>query len=393
MSRKKKIMQQKLKEEAARKALERQKKGKITIAIVAGVICGIIAGAVIFDTIREKEVKIDYSAGLEADGTIKGIDSSKTVALADMNEVSTDYMDYLPDKETEDTYIDAMLESYPILDDTPGIVVKEGDKISIDYIGYVDGVEYEGGNTNNAGIRMTVGEEGYPGDFEQQIVGHKTGETFDVNIDFDENFGNENLAGKSVVYKLTINGFLTKGTFDDEFVQSTFGSYVSTADEFLEMYRRSAAETNFDNSLLQYVEENSVVSDVPAGYLGKLKKLEKNKDLKQMQTANDAYVNMYGESAYKDIYDMKSMNKEEYDADVKKRAKEAAEKALIIQAAFENFNLTVSQDSINAVLQSYAYEEDQYDEAVERFGEPYIYQMAMEKELESYLKDNFALSE
>lgn len=393
MSRKKKIMQQRLKEEAARKAVKRQKRGVIAMVIAAGVICGIIAGAIIYDTLNEKETVLDYSVGLAEDGTIKGVNVAEAVTLADMGAVSTDYHDYLPDQETEDTYIDAMLESYPLLDDTPGVEVKEGDMISIDYVGYVDGVEYEGGNTNKAGIKMTVGSEGYPGDFEQQIIGHKTGETFDIEIDFEEDFANANLAGKHAVYSLTINGMLSKGTFNDEFVSKNFGNYVSSADEFLEMYRKSVAESNFDETLLQYLKDNSSVSDIPENYLKKLQTLEKNKDDKQLQTTNDAYINMYGSAAFKDIYEMKKMDAAQYEEDVKTRAKSNAEKAMIIQAAMEQFNLTVSQDNINAVLSSYAYEEDQYDEAVERFGEPYIYQMAMEKEVEAYLKDNYNLSE
>ena len=393
MSRKKKIMQQRLKEEAARKAVKRQKRGVIIMAVAAGIICGVIAGAVIFDTIKEKETVIDYSAGLSEDGCVKGANVTKDVTLADMSAVSTDYHDYLPDKETEDTYIDAMLESYLLLDDKAGVEVKEGDTISIDYVGYVDGVEYEGGNTNKAGIRMTVGSEGYPGDFEQQIIGHKTGETFDVEIDFEDDFANETLAGKHVVYNLTINGMLSKGTFNDEFVEKNFGSYVSSADEFLEMYRKSVAESNFDETLLKYLEENSTVENIPENYLKKLQTIEKNKDEKQLQTTNDAYLNMYGSAAFKDIYEMKKMDAKQYENDVVTRAENNAKKAMIIQAAMEQFNLSVSEEKVNDVLSSYAYEENEYDEAVERFGEPYIYQMAMEKEVEAYLKENYSLSE
>ncbi len=393
MSRKKKIMQQRMKEEAARKALERQKKGRIAFVIFAGVVCGIIIGAIIFDAVNEKESVVNYSVGLNEDGTIKNVSVSENVSLADLDSMSRDYTEYLPEKETEDTYIDAMLESYPLLDDEAGVEIKEGDRISIDFIGYVDGEEYEGGNTNNAGISMVVGSEGYPGDFEQQIIGHKTGETFDVTVDYDEAFSNEVLAGKTVLYKVTVNGMLVKSEFNDEFVAENFGSYVSSADEFLEMYRKSAAETSYDEEILSYLEDNSTVASVPNSYLTKLAKLEKQKDLKMMDTTNDAYINMYGSAAYQSIYDMKQMSEDDYEKDVEKRANEAASKAMIIQAAIEKYNIEVTEDDINSVLSSYSYEPEEYDTAVERFGEPYIKQMAMEKALETYLKDNYNLSE
>ena len=396
MSQKKKELQKLLKDEAAKKELERQKRMKITMIVTAVVVVLIITAAVVIDALRADKTAdengIDYSIGLKDDGKIKGVDVSKIATVADIDSVSKNAEDYYPDKETEDTYINALLEMYPALDDKKGVTVKKGDRISIDYVGYVDGEEYEGGNTNNAGIDMTVGEEGYPGTFEEQIIGHKTGETFDVNIDFEEDFANPDLAGKSVRYAVTINGMLSASEFNDAFVEKYFSSYVSSADEFMEEYRKSLAETNYDKYLIDYIRNNTQVSKIPSGYLKNLEKIERQKDEKQLEALNESYMNLYQKTAYNDVYEMKDMDKTQYEEDIRNRAETAARKNIVIQAAFEKFNLSITNEDINEVLEFYSYTEEDYSVAAERFGEQYINQMAMEKALETYINDNYNLA-
>ena len=87
------------------------------------------------------------------------------------------------------TYINAITESYPNLSDKKGVEVKEKDTVNVDYVGRIDGKEYEGGNTNGMGIRVTLGLGTYPTEFESGIIGHKTGETFDVSVPFRTEFG------------------------------------------------------------------------------------------------------------------------------------------------------------------------------------------------------------
>jgi len=83
--------------------------------------------------------------------------------------------------------------------------VKEGDIVNIDFVGYIDGEEFEGGSTNGAGTNLEIGSNTYIDGFEEGIIGHKVGETFDLNLTFPENYGNEQLNGKDVVFKVTIN--------------------------------------------------------------------------------------------------------------------------------------------------------------------------------------------
>ncbi len=92
------------------------------------------------------------------------------------------------------------------LDTTEGLEAKDGDTVNIDYTGYLDGEAFDGGSTNGAGADLELGSDTYIDGFEDGIVGHKVGETFDLNLTFPENYGNSDLAGKDVVFTVTLNG-------------------------------------------------------------------------------------------------------------------------------------------------------------------------------------------
>lgn len=78
---------------------------------------------------------------------------------------------------------------------------KNGDTVVIDFAGYLDGVQFEGGTA--AGYPLKLGSGQFVPGFEDQIVGMKTGETKDINITFPEDYVPA-LAGKSVVFKVTV---------------------------------------------------------------------------------------------------------------------------------------------------------------------------------------------
>jgi FKBP-type peptidyl-prolyl cis-trans isomerase len=92
------------------------------------------------------------------------------------------------------------------LNKTAGIEVKSGDTVNIDYTGTIDGEEFDGGSTNGQGTDLVLGSGSYIDGFEDGIIGHKVGETFDVNVTFPENYGVDSLNGKDAVFSVTING-------------------------------------------------------------------------------------------------------------------------------------------------------------------------------------------
>ena len=393
MSQKKRMLERKRREEALKKAERNQAIGRVIGVLILVLVVAIIAGALIFDAAKKSEKELNYSIGLDATGKIKGVKAEQFVELADFNALNMNKTDYYPTAEEEQTYIDAIVESYPDLSDKKNVTVKEKDTVSVDYVGRIDGKEYEGGSTNGMGVRVTLGTLTYPEEFENGIIGHKTGETFDVSVPFAEDFSNEELAGKTVVYTITLNGIYETAEFNDEFVKKNFGNSVENAEDFLNKYRMNAAQDKFDEYVKDYAVSESKVKTYPAGYLSKMKKFIKAKDYKQMETTNSTYQNLYGKDAYKDVLDMRKMDKKEYRQEVLKSAKEQADENLIMQALFEKFDLSVTDDDIKEVTSSFGFNEDEYDQAVERFGEPYLYEQAMINVVNNYLAENYNLIE
>lgn len=93
------------------------------------------------------------------------------------------------------------------LDTTADRVVEPGDKVNIDYVGKIDGVAFEGGDTRGMGEDLEIGSGTSIDGFEDAIIGHKVGETFDLTVTFpDPYLNNTDLSGKEAVFTTTING-------------------------------------------------------------------------------------------------------------------------------------------------------------------------------------------
>ena len=84
--------------------------------------------------------------------------------------------------------------------------MENGDTVNIDYVGTVDGVEFNGGSTNGAGTDLEIGSGRYIDDFEEQLIGSHPGDTVEVNVTFPEDYGNEDLNGQDAVFEVTVNG-------------------------------------------------------------------------------------------------------------------------------------------------------------------------------------------
>ena len=135
-----------------------------------------------------------------------------------------------------------------------------GDTAEINFEGFVDGVAFEGGKGENYPLELGSGSF-IPG-FEEQVAGHKTGEEFDVNVTFPEEYTAE-LAGKDAVFKCKINEIKAKEMpeLDDEFAKDV--SEFDTLDELkadikkqITERKENEAKTDFENQLMEQVIAN-----------------------------------------------------------------------------------------------------------------------------------------
>ena len=247
------------------KDIQKQKKdavlGKLTGIIVSAVlILGVIAlfAAGIIRLATKVNADSNYSAQLNDDGTMKGVTASDYIELCDYKNITVNYADieYTDEQMAED--IQAMLEEYAGLNTETTVAVKDGDKVNIDYVGTVDGVAFSGGDTEGQGADLTIGSNSYIDDFEEQIIGHVAGDSFDVNVTFpDEYSSNPDLAGKDAVFAVVLNGIYTTPEFNDEFVAEYLSDYASTAEEYKTYLRETNEDSNLTTKIRDYFVANS----------------------------------------------------------------------------------------------------------------------------------------
>ncbi|MBQ8392585.1 MAG: trigger factor [Clostridia bacterium] len=114
--------------------------------------------------------------------------------------------------------------------DVEGRAVENGDITVIDFDGYVDGVAFEGGKSEN--YNLTIGSGSFIPGFEEQIIGHNVGDHFDVNVTFPADYHAAELAGKEAVFKIVLHAikFNELPALDDEFAKDV--SEFDTLDEY-----------------------------------------------------------------------------------------------------------------------------------------------------------------
>ena len=114
--------------------------------------------------------------------------------------------------------------------DVEGRAVENGDIAVIDFDGYVDGVAFEGGKSEN--YNLTIGSGSFIPGFEEQIIGHNVGDKFDVNVTFPTEYHAAELAGKEAVFKIVLHAikFNELPALDDEFAKDV--SEFDTLDEY-----------------------------------------------------------------------------------------------------------------------------------------------------------------
>ena len=188
------------------------------------------------------EITIDGYKGLEAEKTVK------RVTEKEINEE----LDRVRDRNAR--FVTEATDA-----------VKNGDTVTIDFEGFVDGVAFEGGKGENHELKLGSGSF-IPG-FEAQIEGHKLGEEFDVNVSFPADYHAKDLAGKAATFKCALKSLKKLPELDDEFVKDV--SEFDTLDEYkadvkarLSKRNKDNAEREFENAIADQLID-LVVADIP----------------------------------------------------------------------------------------------------------------------------------
>ena len=175
--------------------------------------------------------------------------------------------------EITDEDIDKEIESMrrrcsQMVDAAEGAEVKNGDLVTLDFKGFVDGEAFEGGEGKD--YPLEIGSNRFIPGFEDQLIGAKIGEARDVNVTFPEEYHSKDLAGKPAKFECTIHSIKERQLpeLDDEFAKKV--SKFQTVEELradirknLEHAAQQKADNDYKIAVIEKATENITV-DIPA---------------------------------------------------------------------------------------------------------------------------------
>lgn len=183
---------------------------------------------------------------------------------------------------------------------------KNGDIAIIDFEGFCDGAAFEGGKAEKHSL--TLGEGHFISGFEDQIVGHKPGEEFDISVNFPEDYQAKDLAGKGAVFKIKLHELKKKELpeVDDEFVKDvsefdTLEQYKKDIKNKLTKQFELKAKKNTENKIMDKLVD-LIEADIPeAMYNNRIKEIARDFEYRlQSQGLDvDSYMKYTGMDAQK----------------------------------------------------------------------------------------------
>ena len=318
--------------------------------------------------VKEAEIEVVAQPQFDVASMEKGQDWTITAEVVTKPEVKLGEYKNLEvsvdvSKEVSDADVDARIERER--NNLAELVLKEdkavnGDTVVIDFVGTVDGVEFDGGKGDNFSLELGSGQF-IPG-FEDQLVGHAAGETVEVNVTFPEDYQATDLAGKDAKFVTTIHEVKEKEVpeLDDELAKD-IDEDVETLDELKEKYRKELAESKeiaFDDAVesaaLDLAVENAEIVELPEEMVHEEVHRSVNEFLGNMQRQGispDMYFQITG-TTQEDLH-------KQHEADAEKRTRTN----LVIEAVAKAEGFEASDEDIEAEIASLAAD---YNMEVER---------------------------
>lgn len=328
----------------------------------------------------------DYSDGLDENGYWSGIKALDYVTLPeDFGSIALKENDLTPTEDELQQQVDNLLNQYTSSQPVTGRAAQSGDVANIDYTGTVDGVAFTGGTAT--GYDLTLGSGSFIDGFEDQIIGHNVGDTFDVTVTFPDGYdastdsdGNTvELSGKEAVFRVTVNSISEPVTpeLTDEWVDSTFGTGddVHTVEALRTYFSDALYDQNLEDAIMDSLLDNAAFKDLPSevpGYYACM------------------FLNYYYQLAsyYSSNLDTIAQAQGYTDANAMLGASDSvithlAKQDLLYQAIAESQGIEPTQEQLDAAAASYS---------GSSYGDNFVHQTALQTAVMEWLKTNAVVS-
>ena len=221
---------------------------------------------------------------------------------------------------------------------------KDKDVTNINFEGFIDGEAFDGGKAE--GFDLTLGSKSFIDTFEDQIIGHKKGDEFDVNVTFPEEYHAENLKGKPAVFKVKVNSIKRKEEAElNEDLAKELG-YDSVEDlkaktkENLIKREETRIENEYRGKVVDAVVD-TVNFEIPEAVVEREIQFQINRFAQQLQMQGMS-LNQY--------FEMTGQNIEKMRESIKESAEKSVKRDLVLTEIAKAENVQATEEEVNAEL-------------------------------------------
>lgn len=379
-----KAKQKRLDIENARKEQQKKKAlaNLITILIPVSIILVI---CLVYFLYQSRQ--LNYGKYLTGEGLISDIDPADYVQF-DYKSLSYSRAELLPDDALVDADIASTCESLATLSDDAALVTASENKISLTYNSSIGGVSYNAASQRD----YTIGSAAVSDLFDEALIGHKPGDSFQMEIAYPADYSDTEVAGVTVTYDITIHGIYVVPEFTDELVAVNFSSIATTAEGYREYLVQQYFKENLRNAITDSLRNSGTVLNYPTGYLGNVKKIYLTQNQQQFEQYNQMFYQSLGYYAYNSVYEMYGYATEaEYLAALDSIVADDVVYYLDVMTVFKNEGMTNTREEVTNYYLEQGYDTASFQELETQYHFNYLAQMALADKVTNYLMDTVTI--
>ena len=239
--------------------------------------------------------------------------------------------------------------------------VAQGDMVTLDFEGFVDGVAFEGGKGTD--YPLTIGSNSFIPGFEDQLVGAELNKEVEVNVTFPEDYHANDLAGKAAVFKCTVKAIKVKELpeLDDEFAKDvsefdTLAEYKADVEKKIRERKEGVAKREREDKAVDAVIANAQM-DIPEAMIQNQIQQLMNDFVQRMQ-AQGLSIDQY--------YQFTGLDQAKIQEQMRPQALKRIQSRLVLEKVAEVENIQISDEKFEEELKTMA---DMYKMEVEKLKE------------------------
>lgn len=266
---------------------------------------------------------------------------------------------------------------------------QEGDLVTVNYVGTIDGETFDGGTANN--YDFIIGNGGMFQEFEQGVIGMKKGETKEISIDFPSDYSDSTLAGKKADYKVTVQNVRRAPELTDEWVTkntdyTTVEEYREGTRKTLEKEARESAGEVLKNTAWNTVLENTEVKEYPEA--------DVENAISEFRKSMEVYAKQ-ADMTLEEFVESQGISQDAFDEQSRQYAEGKVKQNLIVQGIMDAEGLSLDDKESLKVQEELVKQMGAANlaELVDTYGQSYVDESVGLLRVEDFIVKNAEISE